>query len=544
VARILVVSRNPAMAMGLSATDYEVVDLRPPSFADWITGDDDADALILDLDNPKLAVAAVTNLRAHAKLAPVLLVSSDRPGWDDPEMRQLPATEVLPLPISRPALLSALQDLIIGPWAHETVPSQHVEVTQALQELVLDPADLLSEDDDLDALLAAAPSVHVASPAAFLPPAEGAPPPESAFVLEADSPVHDAGVDEPVENAGSTPKPETAPESEPDPTRDDAATAAEHGASGESRVIDGQDDVPKAEAVGIVEPAEPVQEPASVLSGSSAPPVHSDASGTSDGRHETPSLSAIPRTRRSARIPYAETSTSLRDMEALRPAATVDPSVQPPRRRDHRRAAPTPEPAPSPFAADPDVASTAPTTTRTGRIERRSLVGVDLVRRLTLVVQTLYGVPETAEVVVVDAVDRTHADAGALLLPDEGAWRVAAGVGLRPLEHRYELHGDAWLVQQVAQAHKGVIIEESDIAREQLQGAPLASWRHLLAAPIPEIEALLLLARREDPPFDEEELSVLATLGAEAGALLAAAVDTRTLARAMWEFRDEPDVPR
>jgi hypothetical protein len=131
-----------------------------------------------------------------------------------------------------------------------------------------------------------------------------------------------------------------------------------------------------------------------------------------------------------------------------------------------------------------------------------------------------------------------------LLVPDEGAWRVAAGVGLRPLEHRYELHGDSWLVQQVAQAHKGVIVEESDIARDQLQGAPLASWRHLLAAPIPEIEALLLLARREDPPFDEGDLTVLATLGAEAGALLSAAVDTRSLARAMWEFRDEPDLPR
>jgi hypothetical protein len=97
------------MAMGLSATDYEVVDLRPPAFGAWIDTTDNADALILDLENPKLAVAAVTNLRAHGKLAPVLLVSSDRPGWDDPEMRQLPAAAVLPLPISRPALLSALE---------------------------------------------------------------------------------------------------------------------------------------------------------------------------------------------------------------------------------------------------------------------------------------------------------------------------------------------------------------------------------------------------------------------------------------------------
>ena len=34
--RVLVVSRNPAMAMGLSSADYDVIDLRPSRFQDWV----------------------------------------------------------------------------------------------------------------------------------------------------------------------------------------------------------------------------------------------------------------------------------------------------------------------------------------------------------------------------------------------------------------------------------------------------------------------------------------------------------------------------
>ena len=62
VARILVVSRNPAMAMSLAATDHEVLEVRPADFGAWIIDEDVADALVLDLENPRLSVAAVTNL--------------------------------------------------------------------------------------------------------------------------------------------------------------------------------------------------------------------------------------------------------------------------------------------------------------------------------------------------------------------------------------------------------------------------------------------------------------------------------------------------
>jgi hypothetical protein len=164
-----------------------------------------------------------------------------------------------------------------------------------------------------------------------------------------------------------------------------------------------------------------------------------------------------------------------------------------------------------------------------------------LVRQLMVVVDELYGVRETAEVVVADAVERTSAHAGALLVPDGGRWRVAAGLHLRSLEHRYELDSDSWLVEEVARGYRGVIIENTDVARTGLHGAPLASRRHLLAVPVPSVEGLLLVARDEDPAFTEDDVLTLARVGQEAAPLLSSALDTRALARALWEFSDVSD---
>ena len=164
-----------------------------------------------------------------------------------------------------------------------------------------------------------------------------------------------------------------------------------------------------------------------------------------------------------------------------------------------------------------------------------------LVRQLMVVLDELYGVRETAEVVVADAVERTSAHAGALLVPDGGRWRVAAGLHLRSLEHRYELDSDSWLVDEIARGYRGVIIENTDVARTGLHGAPLASRRHLLAVPVPTVEGLLLVARDEDPAFTEDDVLNLARVGQEAAPLLSSALDTRALARALWEFSDVSD---
>jgi hypothetical protein len=52
---------------------------------------------------------------------------------------------------------------------------------------------------------------------------------------------------------------------------------------------------------------------------------------------------------------------------------------------------------------------------------------------------------------------------------------------------------------------------------------------------------LLLVARDEDPAFTEDDVLNLARVGQEAAPLLSSALDTRALARALWEFSDVSD---
>jgi len=164
---------------------------------------------------------------------------------------------------------------------------------------------------------------------------------------------------------------------------------------------------------------------------------------------------------------------------------------------------------------------------------------VALVRALLVRVGELDGLAAITDVVVKSGVERTGADAGAVLVPDGDQWSVAGGMGLRPVEHRFQLASDSWLVREVALGSRGVIIEDSDIARSRLRGAPLASWRHLIAAPVPRVGAVILLARRDDPPFDEGALAHLAAVAEEASPHLAASIDVRALARALDGFRDD-----
>ena len=155
----------------------------------------------------------------------------------------------------------------------------------------------------------------------------------------------------------------------------------------------------------------------------------------------------------------------------------------------------------------------------------------------------LFGVPETALVVLTDAVERAAADAGAALIPDGSLWRVSAGVGLRPLEHRLELAEGDWLIQTVADRNKGLLIDGSDVARARMSGAPLAARSQLLAVPIPEVRGILLLGR-DGQPFEESLLTTLAALANEARPLLLDAIAARSLARALVPLTDLRDGAR
>jgi hypothetical protein len=149
-----------------------------------------------------------------------------------------------------------------------------------------------------------------------------------------------------------------------------------------------------------------------------------------------------------------------------------------------------------------------------------------------------YTLEEIATVIVEDAVVRSMADAGVLLVPDGALWRVAAGVGLRPLEYRLQLTDESWVVENIATAGKGILVEDSDVARQNLRGAPLASRPYLMAVPVPQVHAILLLARDRSEPFTEQSLGALVGLADEAGPLLQRALDLRKLARMLYRHVD------
>jgi hypothetical protein len=165
----------------------------------------------------------------------------------------------------------------------------------------------------------------------------------------------------------------------------------------------------------------------------------------------------------------------------------------------------------------------------------------DPVHALLEQIEGLYTLDETASVIVDDAVVRGMADAGVLLVPDGVLWRVAAGIGIRPLEYRLQLAQDSWLIEKIASAGKGILIQDSDVARQNLRGAPLASREHLLAVPVPGIHAVLLLARDRDEPFTEQTLAELADLAIESAPLLQKAIDLRILARGLARHLDPTD---
>jgi hypothetical protein len=167
----------------------------------------------------------------------------------------------------------------------------------------------------------------------------------------------------------------------------------------------------------------------------------------------------------------------------------------------------------------------------------------ETVRRLLRGVDDVYGVPESAAVIVADARTRVGADAAAILVADGDRWRPAAAEGAGEDELGEVLGPSSWLASTIGPARRGLVIEVSDLARERLQGVPLAGRRHLVVAPVPPAHAVLVLARDDDPGFGEEAVAILVSLAAEAGPVLAAALDARALARALAPLRDVEHVP-
>ncbi|MGB8649207.1 MAG: hypothetical protein WCD35_00960 [Mycobacteriales bacterium] len=163
-----------------------------------------------------------------------------------------------------------------------------------------------------------------------------------------------------------------------------------------------------------------------------------------------------------------------------------------------------------------------------------------LVRALTPAVDDLSTVRETAHVVLSEAMRVVPSDAGTVMVRDGATWRVSAGIGTRPLEERLTLTPEHWLVHQVSRSSHGVLLTGGQGRWSELYGAPLSFKPFLLAAPLPPLGAILLLAR-DGREFTEADLEALLPFCDEAGHLLSDAVDVRRLARLLSPFCDSED---
>jgi hypothetical protein len=411
---VVVVSRNPNLAWAIGPADHDLVEVRPQHFGDWLSehGGEPLDLVVIDVGHSEQSLEILTRMRSMAQLAPALLVASDDGGWSEPQLTALPGAEILPLPISTPAIQAAIGRLL----AHKEVDEPTLAPPTGSETM---PVRAVAGDGS---------------------------PGRSDDVGDSGDAAHSGHATETADTATTTQHP-----------RPNDAPALRRG-SRTSRVV--------KEALAGTSFAGQVAQVAQVA-------------------HTTPPAPTITPQRQA------------RDLLPPGPAIVPD---KPARSMDSANA---------------------------------------LARSLALRVDELYGVPETAAVIVSDALERVEADAAALLLPDGSRWRVAAGSGLAGMERRFELEEDSWVIANVARAAKGVLVEDSDVARGPFRHAPLASRRHLLAAPIRLVEGVLLVARDEDPAFTEASLAELARMGDEAGLLLAAALDVRDLARRLQAFVDQ-----
>jgi hypothetical protein len=176
-------------------------------------------------------------------------------------------------------------------------------------------------------------------------------------------------------------------------------------------------------------------------------------------------------------------------------------------------------------------------------VERRSAPSVrELVRALNERSMELFGVADTCQVLAQEVVERAGADAAAIVVPDGSVWRVNGGVGLRPIERRLVLDARHWLVTEVAMGGRALVVGDSASVRPRLAGAPLAGWEHLLAVPVPDVMAAVVVARsRNGRPFTEDDLAAVVGPVHEAAGLLSAAMATRRLARVLAPLTEDDE---
>ena len=115
MAKLLVVSRTMALAMRL-AEAHEVIE-HPVVDLEQIAPTPETDVAVLDVADPVVAASTLHRWRSTGHTVPVLVVSGYQPGWNTFSSAGLHQVLVIPLPITRAALLHGIRVLTAEPSA-------------------------------------------------------------------------------------------------------------------------------------------------------------------------------------------------------------------------------------------------------------------------------------------------------------------------------------------------------------------------------------------------------------------------------------------
>src|SRR5689334_14242753 len=122
MARLLVVSRSMALAMRI-ADDHDVVEYSVEALEDLAPAPD-VEAVVLDLGEAHAAMQTLDRLRSRGFDTRVLIVSGYQPAWNELVSLSIDRVEVVPLPITRAALLDGIDRLLgVSPFVPRVPPA-------------------------------------------------------------------------------------------------------------------------------------------------------------------------------------------------------------------------------------------------------------------------------------------------------------------------------------------------------------------------------------------------------------------------------------
>ncbi len=148
---------------------------------------------------------------------------------------------------------------------------------------------------------------------------------------------------------------------------------------------------------------------------------------------------------------------------------------------------------------------------------------------------TVPAAPAVCDELAADLCAVGQAGAAAVLVAEDGCWRVEGGIGLRPIEYRLTLSNTDWVVSQLSVELPVVAIPNTDLVRAQLALTPLARHRSLLVVVFAGGGCLALIAR-DCTPFESDEVAAVLQRLRGQSSVLSEALEARRLARRLVHF--------